>query len=142
MATASNRIISNPIHHPAHFVQGSRITTYAILPSVIHKSSSANDLPNCGFVAHPPIIDLARRLHRRGLPRRPSNKSLRIPRLHVDCPGTGEFAHQPLTGRDAGDDAAGGHALEYVLAVPGDEVAVVDDVAFAFHELVGRTLAW
>ena len=67
----------------------------------------------------------------------PSYESLRIPRLHVDRSGTGELAHQPFVGRHAGDDAAGRRALEDILAVPSDEVAVVDDIPFTFDELFG-----
>lgn len=48
---------------------------------------------------------------------------------------TSEFAHQPFTRAEIADDAAARDALEDVFAVPGDEVAVVDDVFFAFAEL-------
>jgi hypothetical protein len=74
-------------------------------------------------------------LGRRCLPGRPSHERLGIPRLHVDGPRPGELAHQTLTRRDAGDDTARSNPLENVFAIPGDEVAVVDDVAFAFGEL-------
>lgn len=69
------------------------------------------------------------------LPRRPSNESLWIPRLHVNRPRTGKLAYQPFARRDARDDATRGDTLENVFAIPGNEVAIVDDVAFAFNEL-------
>ena len=56
----------------------------------------------------------------------------RIPRLHEDRPRTGELAHQPFARADAGDDTPARHALQDVLAIPGYEVAVVDDVFLAF----------
>ena len=40
------------------------------------------------------------------LSRRPGNKSLWVPRLHVDRPRARELAHQALTRRDAGYDTA------------------------------------
>lgn len=48
---------------------------------------------------------------------------------------TCELAHQALAGAEIADDAAARNTLEDILAVPGDEVAVVDDVFFAFAEL-------
>lgn len=60
----------------------------------------------------------------------------RVTGLHVDGAGAGEFADQTFSAADAGDDATAGDALEHVLAVPGHEVAVVDDVALAVDELV------
>ena len=41
---------------------------------------------------------------------------------------TSELAHQTFTCRQSGDDAATGDTLQDVLAVPGDEVAIVDNV--------------
>jgi hypothetical protein len=64
-----------------------------------------------------------------------SLKRLSVARLHVDGPGPREFTDQALARRDATDDTAGRRALEDVLAVPRDQVAVVDDVFLAFDEL-------
>ena len=69
------------------------------------------------------------------LSRQPRRERLRIPRLHIKRPWPGEFTDQTFARADAGDDAARCDALERVLAVPGNEVAVVDDVAFAVREL-------
>ena len=66
----------------------------------------------------------------------PHGESGRVARLHEDGAGTGEFADEPLAGADTRDDAAARDALHDVLAVPGDEVAVVDDVFFFWLELV------
>lgn len=52
-----------------------------------------------------------------------------------NIPGSNEFTHQSFSGAEVGDDATTSHALEHVLAVPGDEVAVVDDVFFVGLEL-------
>lgn len=82
----------------------------------------ARSTPQC-TLSHKPALLLPQR--RAAHPRR---EGLRVARLHVDRAWTDEFAHQPLAGRQVADDAAAGDALEVVLAVPGDEVAVVDDV--------------
>ena len=68
-------------------------------------------------------------LHLRGsIRRQPRGKCLGIPRLHEHRPRSSEFAYQSLTRGHVRHDTARGHTLENVLAVPGDEVAVVDDV--------------
>lgn len=59
----------------------------------------------------------------------------RIASLHENRPRPRELAHQPLARSQIADNAAGRNALERVLAVPRDKVAVVDDVLFAFAEL-------
>ena len=59
----------------------------------------------------------------------------RVPRLHENSSRACELAHQTLPGRKVANNTSGGDALEHVLAVPGDEVAIVDDVLLAFAEL-------
>ncbi len=48
---------------------------------------------------------------------------------------TCKLAHQSLAGADVADDATTCYPLEDVLAVPGDEMAVVDDVLLTFSKL-------
>lgn len=86
-------------------------------------------------IAHlPPHLRVRLRILQR-LPGQPSRELARIPRLHEDGAGACELAHEALGGGDVGDDAARGDALEDVLAVPRDEVVVVDVVLFVFLEL-------
>ena len=65
----------------------------------------------------------------------PYRELSRIPSLHEDRPRAGKLADQAFSTADAGNDASARHALHHVLAVPGYEMAVVDDVLFAFDEL-------
>lgn len=65
----------------------------------------------------------------------PSCEFLRISRLHEYGPRARKLAHQAFSAADARDDAPARHALHHVLAVPGYEMAVVDDVFLAFDEL-------
>jgi hypothetical protein len=48
---------------------------------------------------------------------------------------TCEFTNETLAGAHVADDSTAGDALHDVAAVPGDQVAVVNDVLFAFTEL-------
>ena len=61
-----------------------------------------------------------------------------IPSLHEYRPRARELADQAFATADAGNDASARHTLHHVLAVPGHEMAVVDNVLFAFHELRSR----
>ena len=61
-----------------------------------------------------------------------SGERSRIPRLQENSPGAGELAHQAFSGAHSADQATRSHALENILAGPGHQVAVIDDVAFAF----------
>lgn len=65
----------------------------------------------------------------------PGSKSSRIPCLHEDSARTREFTNESFTTAEAGDDTAGSRALEDVVAVPGYEMAVVDDVLLPCYEL-------
>lgn len=51
-----------------------------------------------------------------------------ISRLYEHSPRSCKLAHQTFSRADTGDDTTARHALHDVFAVPGDEVAVVDDV--------------
>ena len=59
----------------------------------------------------------------------------RISSLDEDRPRPAKLAHQAFTRGEAGYDTTRCHPLHHVLAVPGDQVSVVDDVLFAFSEL-------
>lgn len=74
------------------------------------------------------------------MPLQPRRKCRRIPRLHKHRPRPRELADQPLAARKTANDTARGRTLEDVLAVPGDEVSVVDDVFLVGLEL-GYVLA-
>ena len=65
----------------------------------------------------------------------PCRELLGVPSLHEDRPRARKLADQAFPAADAGNDASARHTLHHVLAVPGHEVAVVDDVLFAFHKL-------
>lgn len=58
-----------------------------------------------------------------------------IPSLDVDCSRTGELAHEALSRGDAADKATGSHPLHHILGVPRNQMAVVDRVYLAIHEL-------
>jgi hypothetical protein len=49
---------------------------------------------------------------------------------------TSEFADHAFTGADVANDATTCDPLEDILAVPGYQMSVVDDVLFAFSELL------
>lgn len=65
----------------------------------------------------------------------PHRKSLCVPGLHEDSSWTGEFADQPLASHQVRHDTAGRDALEDILAVPSNEMPVVDDVFLVFLQL-------
>lgn len=70
----------------------------------------------------------------------PLRKGSRIPCLHEHCARPRELADETFARADARYDAARRRALEDVLAVPSDEVAVVNDVFLTWDEL--WLLAW
>ncbi len=82
---------------------------------------------------HPPTFPLYTSIRRRTTHMR--CESDRIPCLHIHRSRPRELAYETLTGRHARYDSTRCNALEDVLTVPGDEVAVVDDVALAFYQL-------
>ena len=59
----------------------------------------------------------------------------RVASLHKHGSRTHKLAHKAFAGSQIADNAARRDPLERVLAVPRDEMAVVDDVLFAFAEL-------
>ena len=63
-------------------------------------------------------------------------EALRIPGLDEDSAGTCELAYQAFTRSHATDDTTRGNALENVLGVPGNEMAVVDNVSLTILELI------
>lgn len=67
--------------------------------------------------------------------RHPHAELPRVPRLHKHGPRPCELAHQTFSAADAGNDASARYALHNVFAIPGHQVAVVDDVLLAFNEL-------
>ena len=58
-----------------------------------------------------------------------------VPCLQEYGPRPGEFTDKTFTRADTRDDAAACDTFHDVFAVPGDEMAVVDDVLFAILEL-------
>jgi hypothetical protein len=62
--------------------------------------------------------------------------SHRIASLHEHSSRTDELAHKTFAGSQIADDTARCNSLERVLAVPRDKVTIVDDVFFAFAELI------
>jgi hypothetical protein len=60
----------------------------------------------------------------------------RIASLHKHSSRTHKLAHKAFAGSQIADNAARRNPLERVLAVPRDEMAVVDDVLFAFAKLI------
>lgn len=63
--------------------------------------------------------------------------SHRIASLHEHSSRSHKLAHETFARSQIADDTARRNPLERVFAVPRDEVAVVDDVLFAFAELRG-----
>ena len=59
----------------------------------------------------------------------------RLPRLQEDGSRPRELTHEAFAGHEAGDEAAARDALDDVLAIPGHQMPIVDDVPFAFVEL-------
>jgi hypothetical protein len=106
-------------------------------PSLIFNRSFPHP-PNHAFPSPiSPVIPSPNLLNSSILRRTPHirTKRRRVPRLHVHRPRTRELTHQPFARGDTGDDPPGSDAFEDVLAVPGDEVAVVYYVALAFDQL-------
>lgn len=66
---------------------------------------------------------------------RDRGKGSEVPGLHVHGTGTAELADQALAGTEVGYNASGGHALHHILAVPGHQVPVVDDILLSLHQL-------
>lgn len=75
-------------------------------------------------------------LHIRRITRQPRTECLRIPRLHKYRSRTSKLANQTLTREHVADNTTRGHALENILAVPSNQVPVVDDILFIFLELI------
>lgn len=71
----------------------------------------------------------------RRMSRHPLRKRTRIPCLHKHGSRTSKLAHETFARRHGTHDAAAGHALQDVLAVPRYEMAVVDDVFLVGSEL-------
>jgi hypothetical protein len=78
----------------------------------------------------PPLLHL-----RRGVRGQPRRESLSIPSLHENSSRTRELAHQAFAGCHVRKDTARGHALEHVLAVPSNKMAVINDVLLVFLQL-------
>jgi hypothetical protein len=55
--------------------------------------------------------------------------------LHIHSAWTGKFADKTLARCCAGDDTSRSGTLQYVLAIPCNKVAIVDDILLAFHKL-------
>lgn len=66
----------------------------------------------------------------------PLSKRDRVPRLDEHGARARKLAHQSLPAAQPTDDPPRRHALEYVFRVPGDQVSIIYDVAFAFLELL------
>lgn len=57
-----------------------------------------------------------------------SSKGVQVPRLQVYRPGTGELAGKAFSRTESGNNATGSYAFDDVLAVPGNEVTVINVV--------------
>src|SRR2546421_13091551 len=66
-----------------------------------------------------------------------SVEGLRIPRLQEDRPRTGELADKTFARSNSADDASRSDAFHDILAIPCDQIAIVDDIAFALNQLPG-----
>lgn len=55
-------------------------------------------------------------------------ESLGVPSLHENGPRSSKLADQAFTGSNARYDTPAAHTLHNIFAVPGDEMAVVDNV--------------
>ena len=69
------------------------------------------------------------------LSRHPHAELLWVPRLHENSPRPCELTHQSLSAANARNDATARYTLHDILGIPGYEMAVVDDVLFAFDKL-------
>lgn len=72
------------------------------------------------------------RLHTSRMSRHVLRKRRRVARLNKHRPRTRKLAHQPFPGAEITDDPARRDALEDILAVPGYEVSVIDDIFLPF----------
>ena len=80
--------------------------------------------------AHKSLLHL---LH--GRPTHIRCKCRRVPGLHIHRAGPCKSADEPFSRRHTRDKAAARHALHDVFTAPGYEMAVVNDVSFAFDKL-------
>lgn len=55
----------------------------------------------------------------------------RIPRLKENGSGALEFTYKTFASAEIADDATTGDPLEHVVAIPSDEMAVIDNVFLA-----------
>lgn len=69
-----------------------------------------------------------------------SAKLGRVSCLHEHCAWSGELANQALTSAQIANDATTGDSFENVVAVPRDEVAVVDDILLLLSQLKNISL--
>ena len=58
----------------------------------------------------------------------PHGKRSGVARLHEYGPRAGELAHQAFTRADARDDTTARHPLHYILAIPGYQMTVINDI--------------
>lgn len=66
----------------------------------------------------------------------PSTECARVSSLHVDSTRASKLADQAFAAGDARDDTTRGDSLENIFAIPSYQVVVVDDISFAFHQLL------
>jgi hypothetical protein len=59
----------------------------------------------------------------------------RVSGLHEDRSRSSELAHESFARTDTRDDTTAGNTFDDVFAVPGDKMAVVDDISFTFLQL-------
>lgn len=84
----------------------------------------------------PPLRMATRLLSRPTMTSHIHGKLIRIPRLHENRTRAGEFANEAFSRTHVTDDTPRSDSFQNVIAVPCDEVAVVDDVFLACTELV------
>lgn len=53
-----------------------------------------------------------------------------VSRLHEDCAGAGELAHQAFARSFARYDATAHRPFEHIVAVPSHGIAVINDILF------------
>lgn len=66
----------------------------------------------------------------------------RIPRLQENGSGALEFTHKTFASAEIANDATTGNPFEHVVAIPRNEMAVVDDVFLAITQLCKVSLLW
>lgn len=64
----------------------------------------------------------------RSMSAHPHGESSRVAGLHEHCSRASELAYQTFARADAGDYTTTRNTLHDILTVPGDEVAVIDNV--------------